>query len=79
MGRKWMIGYLRVIWYKQKPEFLLATNQVSAFVQGFQVYFGFDNLVIVDLLRQLYYTNEYQDIFKSKFDSSREHLSMFFL
>ena len=57
MRSKWIIRYLREIWHKHKQEF--------EFVQEFQSYFGFDNLVTVDPVGRsgglaVYYNNEYQ-------------------
>ena len=55
------------IWHKNNPEFLILseTKQDFDFVQGFQTYFGYDNLVTVDPVGAsgglvLYYNNEYQ-------------------
>lgn len=64
---KLTINYLREIWYKHKSDFLFLseTKQDYAFVQKFQIHFGFDNLVTVDPIGAsgglaLYYNNEYQ-------------------
>lgn len=84
MGCKWRIIYLREIW-KYKPDFLflLDTKQGTTFVQGFPVNFGLDNQIMVDHFGTseelaMYYNKEYQDIFKSKIDNSREHLHVSF-
>lgn len=66
-GSKWTISYLREIWQLHKPDFLFLseTKQDRIFLQGFQVHFGYDNLVTVNPIGTsgglaLYYNNEHQ-------------------